>query len=458
MSSTEQTGTPQAHTDPSGSQDAPRYAVAVIGAGSMGAGIAQVAAQAGHEVHLVDVRDGAAAQAVEKLGATLRKLAGKGKISEADAEAAIGRLVVGPAANGDLTALPAMGLVIEAAVERLDVKQEVFSTLAEHQAADTILASNTSSLDIAAIAEGVAEPGRVIGLHFFNPPPLMKLVEVIRGEQSSLQVLDAATELMRSWGKTPVRCTSTPGFIVNRVARPFYGEAQRMAQRGSASPADLDLALTEYGGFAMGPFRLTDLIGQDVNYAVGHSVWQQTDQDPRYEPTGFQDDLVQAGTLGRKTGRGVYTYDDQGKPTDAGGDPFVARALARGPVETNVVARTIAMLVNEAVDLVHRGEASRRDVDTAMKLGTNYPKGPFEWLEELGAEKVLADLRVMDAAYPTGRYRPSEALVAMVDGSERGAGERERGGPAAAGRETGERETGERETAGHHTDEEKERA
>ncbi|WP_374928200.1 3-hydroxyacyl-CoA dehydrogenase NAD-binding domain-containing protein [Kytococcus sedentarius] len=420
MSSPEHTNSPLATSDRPGTDDAERLTVAVIGAGSMGAGIAQVAAQAGHEVHLVDVREGAAAQAVQGLAATLRKLAGKGKISEADAEATIERLVVGPAAHGDLASLPPVGLVIEAAVERLDVKQEVFRTLGEHQGPDTILASNTSSLDIAAIAEGVAQPGRVIGLHFFNPPPLMKLVEVIRGTQSDDAVLEAATDLMRTWGKTPVRCTSTPGFIVNRVARPFYGEAQRMAQRGSASPADLDLALTQYGGFAMGPFRLTDLIGQDVNYAVGHSVWEQTDRDPRYEPTGFQDELVKAGTLGRKTGSGVYQYDADGRPTDAEGDEFAARALAKGPVETNVVGRTIAMLVNEAVDLVHRGEASREDVDTAMRLGTNYPKGPFEWLDELGAEKVLADLRVMDAAYPTGRYRPSEALVAMVEGGDAG--------------------------------------
>lgn len=409
------TQTPQPSGTPSTPDALPP--VAVIGAGSMGAGIAQVAAQAGHDVHLVDVRPGAAAEAVERLTATLRKLAGKGKVTEDAAEQAIGHLVVGPAADGDLTTLPPMGLVIEAAVERLDVKQDIFRTLGSHQPAETLLASNTSSLDIAAIAEGVDEPGRVIGLHFFNPPPLMKLVEVVRGGNSSPEALDRATALVRSWGKTPVRCTSTPGFIVNRVARPFYGEAQRMAQRGSASPADLDLALTRYAGFAMGPFRLTDLIGQDVNYAVGESVWEQTDRDPRYEPTAFQKGLVDAGTLGRKSGRGVYAYGEDGAPRDAEGDEFAARALATGPVESNVVARTLSMLVNEAVDLVHRGEATREDVDTAMRLGTNYPKGPFEWLDELGAATVLENLRVMDAAYPGGRYRPSEALVALVEGA-----------------------------------------
>ncbi|SNC64502.1 3-hydroxybutyryl-CoA dehydrogenase [Kytococcus aerolatus] len=389
--------------------------VAVIGAGSMGSGIAQVAAQAGHEVHLVDVREGAAAAAVEKLQATLARLVSKGKFTAEDATAIGQRLVVGPAAEGDLAALPPMSLVVEAAVERLDVKQQIFATLAEHQPAETILATNTSSLDITQIAADVPHPGRVVGLHFFNPAAIMRLVEVVRGEASDPLVLERAAELMRTWGKTPVHCTSTPGFIVNRVARPFYGEAQRMVGPGGHAPADLDRALTEYAGFTMGPFRLTDLIGQDVNYAVGESVWEQTDRDPRYEPTAFQKALVDAGTLGRKTGRGVYTYDADGRPQDAEGDEFTARALAHGPVELNVMERTLSMLVNEAVDLVHRGEATREDVDTAMRLGTNYPKGPFEWLEELGAAHVLENLRLLDAAHPGGRYRPSDALVAMAE-------------------------------------------
>lgn len=385
-------------------------AVAVIGAGAMGAGIAQVAAQAGHVVHLVDARPGAAAEAVERLGATLARLADKGKITAEQAREAAARLTVGPAAEGDVTRLPQVGVVIEAVVEDLEVKRQIFTALDAHQPADTILASNTSSLDISRIAEGLTHPGRVIGLHFFNPPPLMKLVEVVAGTASDAAVLDAASELVRRWGKVPVRCTSTPGFIVNRVARPFYGEAQRMVAAGVIDPASVDLALREYAGFRMGPMELTDLIGQDVNLAVGTSVWEQTGRDPRYEPTDYQRELVAAGRLGRKTGWGVFRYDEQGRPLDAHPDPELVARLVGGPVVTDPVARTLAMLVNEAVELVHRGEATAEDVDTAMRLGTNYPKGPHAWLDELGRETVAAHLRELDRAFPGGRYRLSPAL------------------------------------------------
>jgi 3-hydroxybutyryl-CoA dehydrogenase len=387
--------------------------VAVVGAGAMGAGIAQVAAQAGHEVHLVDAVPGAATAARDRLAATFDRLTAKGKLSAQDASAALDRLVM-TGGDLDLAALPEVGLVIEAVVERLEVKREIFSTLAEHQPATTVLASNTSSLDLTAIAEDVPEPGRVVGLHFFNPPPLMRLVEVIHGERSDPAVLDAATGLMRTWGKTPVRCTSTPGFIVNRVARPFYGEAQRMVQDGVVDPATVDLVLRERAGFRMGPMELTDLIGQDVNLAVGTSVWEQTGRDPRYAPTDYQRGLVEAGRLGRKSGHGVFRYDGSGQAIDARPDRELAERLVGGTVVADPVARTLAMLVNEAVDLVHRGEASAEDVDTAMRLGTNYPKGPHEWLAEIGAATVVGHLQELDAAFPGGRYRVSPALEEMT--------------------------------------------
>jgi 3-hydroxybutyryl-CoA dehydrogenase len=237
----------------------------------------------------------------------------------------------------------------------------------------------------------------------------MRLVEVVTGTRSDPAVLDDASALVRRWGKTPVRCASTPGFIVNRVARPYYGEAQRMVEEGIAGPATIDLALRG-AGFRMGPMELTDLIGQDVNLAVGESVWHQTGQDPRYAPTAYQRELVRAGRLGRKTGHGVFRYDGSGAALDAVPDERLAARLVGGPVVTDPVARTLAMLVNEGVDLVHRGEAIAEDVDTAMRLGTNYPKGPFEWLTELGADTVRARLEELDQAYPGGRYRPSEAL------------------------------------------------
>ncbi|WP_409484420.1 FAD-dependent oxidoreductase [Arsenicicoccus dermatophilus] len=379
--------------------------VAVIGAGAMGSGIAQVAAQAGHEVVLVDAREGAADEAVQRLGTTLDRLAAKGKITAACAAATRDRLsTVASAAD-----LPPCHLVIEAVVEDLTVKRELFATLARRQSSDTILASNTSSLSITAIAEGIDHPERVVGLHFFNPPPLMRLVEVVRGEASGAAVLDDAAELMRSWGKTPVRCTSTPGFIVNRVARPFYGEAQRMVAEGLCDAATVDAALRG-AGFRMGPMELTDLIGQDVNLAVGTSVWEQTDHDPRYEPTDLQRDLVARGALGRKTGHGVFRYAEDGSPLDAEVDAAALARLVGGPVRTDPVARTLAMLVNEAVDLVARGEATAEDVDTAMRLGTNYPRGPLEWGREIGLDVVAQQLRELDAAYPGGRYRPSPAL------------------------------------------------
>lgn len=397
--------------------------VAVLGAGAMGSGIAQVAAQAGHPVVLVDAQPGAAEKALERLGSTLDRLVAKGRLEAEQARGTLGRIT--PHTTSDMSTVPPVALVVEAVVEHLDVKRAIFRQLATSQPPTTVLATNTSSLSIDGIVQeastghdaashggtspALARPGQVLGLHFFNPPPLMRLVEVISGAATDGQVLEAAAELMRRWGKTPVRCTSTPGFIVNRVARPFYGEAQRMVEEGVADPATLDLALRR-AGFRMGPFELTDLIGQDVNLAVGESVWRQTGQDPRYAPTDWQRALVREGRLGRKTGHGVFTYAEDGSPTDAIPDEQLAQRLVGGPVHTDPVARTLAMLVNEGVDLVHRGEATAEDVDTAMRLGTNYPQGPFDWLEELGAETVRATLAELDARYPGGRYRPSEAL------------------------------------------------
>lgn len=388
----------------------PSRAVAVIGAGAMGSGIAQVAAQAGHEVYLVDVFEGAAATARDRLASMLARLAAKGRITLAEADAATANIHVTDSAVD----LPECALVIEAIRENLDDKQALFAAVARSQPAGTLFASNTSSLDITAIAQGLPHPERVLGLHFFNPPPLMRLVEVIHGRLTSDESLTVATQLMRAWGKTPVRCTSTPGFIVNRVARPFYGEAQRMVETGVADAATIDLAMREVGGFRMGPMELTDLIGQDVSLAVGTSVWEQTGRDERYTPTELQRQLVADGRLGRKSGQGVFRYDASGQPLDASPDRALAVALTAGPIVTNPVGRTIAMLVNEAVDLVARGEASAEDVDTAMELGTNYPKGPIAWGAEIGFDVIAEQLRHLDAAFPGGRYRPSPALGAHV--------------------------------------------
>jgi 3-hydroxybutyryl-CoA dehydrogenase len=379
--------------------------VAVVGAGAMGSGIAQVAVSAGEHVWLLDAVPGAATKGVDHITASVRRRAERGDLSEDEATLALERLHVADSVAG----LPDCALIVEAVVERLDVKQQLFEDLATTQPSTTIFATNTSSLDVTAIAEAVTDPERVLGLHFFNPPPAMKLVEVVRGADTAPWLVDYAVELMREWGKTPVVCTSTPGFIVNRVARPFYGEGQRMLEAGMADAATIDACLRA-GGFPMGPFELTDFIGQDVNLAVGTSVWEQTGRDPRYAPTPFQQNLVAAGHLGRKTGHGVYDYDDAGRPIGAEPDPDAVAALLTGPLLTNPLARTLAMLVNEAVDLVDRGEASEGDVDIAMTLGTRYPKGPIAWGREIGHAVVASQLGELDAAYPGGRYRPSPAL------------------------------------------------
>ncbi|HET8981311.1 MAG TPA: 3-hydroxyacyl-CoA dehydrogenase NAD-binding domain-containing protein [Pedococcus sp.] len=381
-------------------------AVAVIGAGAMGSGIAQVAATAGHPVALVDAVTGAVEEAVARIIASLQRQEAKGRISSAQLEEIVERITPVESVAG----LPPCGLVVEAVREDLETKRALFTRLAASQPADAVLATNTSSLDITAIAAGIPGPDRVIGLHFFNPPAAMRLVEVVGGAESAAEVLEAATELMRGWGKAPVRCTSTPGFIVNRVARPFYGEAQRMLMDGVADAATLDAAVRS-AGFRMGPLELTDFIGQDVNLAVGTSVWEQTGRDPRYEPTALQQQLVAAGHLGRKSGQGVYRYGPDGTALDAVPDQARVAELLAGPLETNPVARTLAMLVNEAVDLVRRGEATAEDVDTAMTLGTNYPRGPIAWGRDIGYAVVAEQLAALDRAFPGGRYRPSPALA-----------------------------------------------
>ena len=392
-------------------QDASSFGpVGVVGAGAMGAGIAQVAAAAGHPVGLVDAVPGAAAAALEKIGAGLSRLVAKGRMTSDDAAGLLARITPVEA----LDDLPECGLVIEAVPEDLNLKRDLFAALAEQQPATAVLATNTSSIDIDEIARDVTDPERVLGLHFFNPPPVMKLVEVVHGPRTARAFVEHASTLMTAWGKTPVRCASTPGFIVNRVARPFYGEAQRVVEAGIADAATVDWILRERGGFPMGPLELTDFIGQDVNLAVGTSVWEQTGRDERYTPTGFQRGLVEAGRLGRKSGQGVYTYAADGSPEAAEPDHALAERLVGGPVATDPLARTVAMLVNEAVDLVHRGEATAEDVDTAMLLGVRYPKGPIAWGRELGFDVVARQLTELDAAYPGGRYRPSPALT---DGS-----------------------------------------
>ena len=484
--------------------------VGVVGAGTMGAGIAQVAALAGHPVLLLDSVAGQAAAAVERIRSALDALVDRGRLDVAQASAAQSRLTAAPS-PADLSGC---AIVLEAAVESLPVKQQILGDLEAVVAADCVLATNTSSLSVTQVAALLRRPERCVGLHFFNPPTRMRLVEVVSGHRTDAAVADAVAMLATAWGKTPVRVASTPGFVVNRVARPFYGEALRTLERGAADAATIDAILRGCGGFAMGPLELTDLIGQDVNLATTVSVWEQLGRDPRFTPSPTQQALVDAGRLGRKSGSGFYPHGpdatpprpstappspapdhvllhgdwgpwaglwdrirdagvtvERGSGTDAraevdGGvlvptdgrtatehaattgcpvvvldlplDPASASHLAIassdgcpptvtaqavgllqatgaavsviGDIAGLLVARTVAMLVDEAFDAVARGVATAADVDTAMRLGAGYPLGPLEWGERIGPARVAALLDALARTEDDGRYRVCAAL------------------------------------------------
>ena len=486
--------------------------VLVVGAGIMGLGIAQVAAQAGHTVWLQDTRPGAAAQAKDKLSGTLAMLVSKGKLQPEAAAQTLARITpidtLEPAAHA--------GLVIEAIVENLAAKRALFQQLETRVTAACILATNTSSISVTAIANGLQQPGRLVGMHFFNPVPLMKLVEVVSGLQTDPAVAQAIFTLSQQWGKAPVHARSTPGFIVNRIARPYYAESLALLQEQATSPADLD-ACWRGAGFRMGPCELMDLIGHDTNFAVTQSVFEANFYDKRYVPSLVQREMVDGGLLGRKSGRGFYVYGADAPKTDAQTLPATAfpvvqalRLHGQGPVaellasrladlgqtfaripthagasipvalEVDgqmlrltdgctassfgpdtavfdwpmvpapgsalawapsasaspawvatagqclralgfaaqqvadvpglVVARTVAMLINEASDAVHQGVCTAQGADDAMQLGVNYPRGPFQWLAQWGAPAVVQVLDALDHHYRGERYRVSPGL------------------------------------------------
>ncbi|MEU9364825.1 3-hydroxyacyl-CoA dehydrogenase [Streptomyces avermitilis] len=481
--------------------------VAVVGTGTMGQGIAQVALVAGHPVRLYDAVPGRAQEAADAIGARLDRLVEKDRLTAADRDAARARLR--PAA--DLADLADCSLVVEAVLERLDVKQQLLRELEDVVEDDCLLATNTSSLSVTAIGGALRNPGRFVGLHFFNPAPLLPLVEVVSGFATDVTSATRAYETARAWGKTPVACADTPGFIVNRIARPFYAEAFAVYEAQAADPATIDAILRESGGFRMGAFELTDLIGQDVNESVTHSVWQAFFQDVRFTPSLAQRRLVESGRHGRKTGRGWYDYGDAAERPEphsaekapapayvvvegdlgpasellalireagiqvredeedhgtrlvlpSGGQLVLAdgqtsvefrdvvyfdlaldyrratrialsasqdtapatvaeatglfQALGKdvsviGDVPGMIVARTVARIVDLAHDAVAKGVATEEDIDTAMRLGVNYPLGPFEWCRRLGriwAHDLLEELSLRE---PSGRYAPSLAL------------------------------------------------
>jgi 3-hydroxybutyryl-CoA dehydrogenase len=492
--------------------------VGVIGAGIMGAGIAQIAATAGHKVQLFDIAEGAADKAIVGIGKIYTRLVEKGRLTQDDADTALSNLSSAPSLEG----LSKCALIIEAAAERLDIKQTIFKTLEDCCSSETILASNTSSISINSIANGMQHPERILGMHFFNPAPLMALVEVISGLETTPELAEKIFNTAEFWGKSPVYAKSTPGFIVNRVARPFYAEALALLNEQTCPPETIDVIIRSCGGFRMGPLELMDLIGHDTNYAVTSSVFEAYYNDPRFKPSLIQKALVDSGRLGRKSGQGFYDYregaikpdvqieapcsapekinvsGDLGpasnlldlfniSPVDVeilgGGKENLIHLsdgtrlmLTNGKMATElasdidggvicfdlcrdyvasdhiaiaksdgcsdqglsdaiglfqaigkkvcliddapglIMARTMAMLANEAADAVHQDVAHASAVDTAMRKGVNYPIGPLEWADKVGVSYVWTVLSNLAKHYGDSRYRPSPFIHRIVLG------------------------------------------
>lgn len=377
--------------------------VGVLGAGAMGSGIAQVAGVAGHTVIVADADAAAIDRARLSLETALKREKEKGRLS-AETVGQVMQRVEFHAAE-DVAAFAGCGVVIEAIVEDLAVKQRAFVALEEVVDASCILATNTSSLSVGAIAARCREAARVVGLHFFNPAPVLPLVEVVGALTSDRDVVARARALVDRWGKVTVLAADTPGFIVNRIARPFYGESLRIHEEGIADVATIDWALKEVGGFRMGPFELMDLIGNDVNYAVSRGVFEAFFYDPRYRPSLTQRRMVEAGRLGRKSGVGYYDYRNGAARPEPARDAAVGQA---------VVDRVLAMLINEAADAVLLNVASVSDIDLAMTKGVNYPKGLLAWGDEIGIAEVHARLVALQEEYGDDRYRPSALLRRMA--------------------------------------------
>lgn len=374
--------------------------IGIIGAGTMGAGIALAAAISGEDVLVYEVKESAISKAMDYIQSQLNKMVEKGKINDLESKACFGRIHF----SSGMDALKESTLIIEAIVEDLKIKQDLFVKLEEIVSADCTLASNTSSLSIGALAGICKLPSRFIGIHFFNPAHLMPLVEIIPALQTEEKIVIQTIARIESWHKLPVRAKDTPGFIVNRVARPYYSEAIRILEEGIADCATIDHSLTDLHGFKMGPFALMDFIGHDVNYAVTKSVWESCYFEPRYKPSFTQRNLVAAAWLGKKSGRGFYDYSRElpmPKPNSL-------------LLQTQISNRILVMLFNEAADALYYGIASRDDLETAMTKGVNYPKGLIAWAIAFGIDKCIADLNELYAYYREERYRCSPGLLHLM--------------------------------------------
>jgi 3-hydroxybutyryl-CoA dehydrogenase len=383
--------------------------IGVLGAGAMGSGIAQVAATAGHRVMVTDARAEALEEARARLEKVMSREVEKGRLDGSTAGRLIDRITWAPGAAGEYAVFKHCDMVIEAIAEDPRAKRDAFRGLEAVVSERCILATNTSSLSVTGIAGVCTHPERVIGIHFFNPAPLLPLVEVVPGLATSLRTTEIAAATMQRWGKTTVIAADTPGFIVNRIARPFYGEALRIFEEGIADKATIDWAMKD-AGFRMGPFELMDLIGNDINLAVSRSIFEAFHYDPRYRPFLSQERLVEANLLGRKTGRGHYDYAEGAVHPSATADP------ARG---RTIVDRILAMLINEAADALFWRIASRDDIDLAMTKGVHYPKGLLRWSDEIGASTIVGRIDLLQGEYNEDRYRASPLLRRMADAGGR---------------------------------------
>ena len=379
--------------------------VGIIGGGTMGSGIAQVAATSGCKVKLYDTNQAALDKAKAALEKILNRLIEKERIDNAEKL----RIQSNISYVDNLKDLADSNLTIEAIIENLDIKKKVFSELESYVANDCIIASNTSSLSMASIAASLKNPKRCVGIHFFNPAPLMKLVEVIPAIQTSYETLEKAIDTIASWKKTVAVAKDTPGFIVNRVARPFYGEALRIYEEGLADFGTIDTAMKEVGGFRMGPFELMDFIGNDANYTVTETVFKEFYYDPRYKPSFTQKRFAEAGYLGRKSGIGYYEYDENGKRVIQSD----SEESHNKELSTQIFERILVMLINEAADALFLNIASAEDIDNAMTKGVNYPKGLLAWADEKGIDWCVSKLDELYSEYHEDRYRCSPLLRKM---------------------------------------------
>lgn len=374
--------------------------IGILGAGTMGTGIAQIAATYGHNVYIYDNDESALQNSEARMKKVFARLVEKGQVTEEDSKQILKRIHY----SDFVGVTEDCGLIIEAIIEKLSAKQEAFRKLESTFSEEAIFATNTSSLSVTAIASACEKSQRVIGTHFFNPAPLLPLVEIVPGLTTSKEVVQKTNTLIDAWGKTTVLAKDTPGFIVNRVARPFYGEALRIYEEGIADVPTIDWAMKKLGGFKMGPFELMDLIGNDVNYEVTKTVFEQFYYDPRFKPSYEQKLLVDAKHFGIKSGRGFYDYSNNAENPSLNKDEKLGK---------EILDRVLVMLINEAADAVFMKIASVEDVDLAMTKGVNYPKGLCKWTDEFGVDKVVEQIQSLYEFYGEDRYRVNPLLKRM---------------------------------------------